>query len=96
MISIGIGWLIIMGKFNLIMSHVRKRGNIGLNQSLIYTNPCTPLSTNFFYLPPLHLSSQKKGMFFGKNIFGGAFPLPQITPMQMGTSKQVLPFCCII
>ena len=62
----------------------------------------TPLSTNFFFhLPPLHLSSQKKELFFGRKIFGEAFSCPPATPpqikrMQMRTSKQVHPFSSII
>jgi hypothetical protein len=86
MMSRDITWLITMGaimgirKFTLQMSEVRKRENIGLNESLIYTNSCSPLSNNLFYLPPLHLSSQKKELFFGRNIFGGAFSPPLHPP----------------
>ena len=38
-------------KFNLQKSQVRKTGNIGLNQSLIYIHPFPPLTPIIFYLP---------------------------------------------
>jgi len=61
--------------FKLQKSQVRERGSIGLNQSLIYTNPCTTFLANFFLFVPLHLSNQKKELFFGRTIFGGEFSL---------------------
>ena len=86
MMNIGITWLITVGtnmgirNFKLQKSQVRERGSIGLNQSLIYTNPCTTFLANFFLFVPLHLSNQKKELFFGRTIFGGAFSPPLATP----------------
>jgi hypothetical protein len=64
--SIGITWLITLGatmgirKYKLHTSQVRKRGNVGLNHSLIYIKPCTPLSTSFFYLPLFFSVAKRK------------------------------------
>ena len=80
-------------KFKLQKSEVRKRGKIGLKQSLIYINPCSPLSTKFFfYFPSLHFSNQKKELLYGRKIFGEAFSPPTNYADVNGTSKQVPPF----
>jgi len=106
MMSRGITWLITVGanmgirNFNLQKSQVRKWGSIVLNQFLIYTNPLYPSLNQFFLFASLHHSSQQKELVFGSTIFGGTFSLPlappQIKPLQIGTSKQVLPFSSII
>ena len=47
-----------IGAATLIYEEIRKRGKIGLNQSLIHIHPFPPLSPQFFFAP-LQLSSQK-------------------------------------
>jgi hypothetical protein len=43
---------VVIRNFNLGMSKVKKREEIGLTQSLIYIHPFLPLSPKFFYIFP--------------------------------------------
>jgi hypothetical protein len=53
-----------------LRSQVRKRGKIGLNQSIIFTLPFPPFSRKFFYLP-LFNSVTKKSILREKKHWGG-------------------------
>jgi hypothetical protein len=60
-------------------SQVRKKGKIGLNQSLIYIHPFTPLSPQYLLFDCLQLSSQKN--FLGWKNTGNTFaPPPHLRP----------------
>jgi hypothetical protein len=48
-----------LDSFNLLRSQLKKRGEIGLNQSLIQIYPIPPNPTLIFYWPPLQLSKGK-------------------------------------
>jgi len=88
MMSRGVNWFITMGaneglrNFKLQNSEVRKKGNIGLKQSLIYINPCTPLSTSFFHICLLFISvTKRKNCSRVEKFLKRHFPLPQTTPI---------------
>ena len=83
MMSRGITWFITMGatvgirNYKLQNSQVRKRGNIGLNQSLIYINPCTSLSTSFFLFATSSFQQPKeRTVLRQKNVLRGIFLSP--------------------
>jgi hypothetical protein len=86
MMSRGITWLITVGanmdirNFTLQKSQIRKRGKIGLNQSLIYTNPCNPLLTNFFYFPLFISVAKRKNCSLVEQFLEGHFPFQLYTP----------------
>ena len=74
--------------FNVRGSPVRERRKIGLNQSLIYINPCPPLPPQIFYLLLFH-SAAKRKLFLGRKDIGGGMggPPPQVTPVDVGCSR---------
>ena len=65
------------------MSHVRKSGNIVLNQSLIYIHLFPPVKPQIFYLPFHYVA--KKTLFLGTKNIGGTSPLlpSEVTPMDI-------------
>ena len=60
--------------FNLQRSQIRKRGKIGINQSLIHKHPFPATLTQNFYLPLFNSETEKK-LFFGSKNTGRAFAL---------------------
>jgi len=79
---IGITWLItlVLGlgsrDFKLQTSHVKKRRQIGLNQSLMYINSFPPKRTQIFLFASLQLCSQRKYSEVEKILGEHLRPLP--------------------
>ena len=63
-----------------IRGQVRKRGEIGWKQLLIYTYPFPLPLPQFFYLPLFNSVVQKKKVVCRKHIWGG-FALPLLPPL---------------
>jgi len=86
---IGITWPITLAlglgsrNFKLQTSHIKRRRQIGLNQSLMYINPFPPKRTQIFLFASLQLCSQRKYSEVEK-ILGEHLrppPSPLVTPM---------------
>ena len=83
----------VLGTLNCEVVQIRNKGDIGLNRSLMYVHPLSPLSIQFFYLR-LYNSVAKRKLFLGrKNIGRGGGNSPPFAPPPKLRLCSFLRFC---